>query len=119
MMCVAKHEWDDPSIDLPWPVHCQFDSATTIPNKGWKVLADKGFTPTSRCFPFFNVVLVPSWLVGMGSKRVKNGRYNCRQVSGDRLRFALVIFEETLSDVIRFDVFYGDKEAQTSMPAQF
>uniref|UniRef100_A0A7S1V150 Uncharacterized protein n=1 Tax=Grammatophora oceanica TaxID=210454 RepID=A0A7S1V150_9STRA len=121
---VAKSEWDDPSIDVPsLPI-----GLTMIP-KGWQVLADKGFTPTSRCFPHFNVVLTPTWLVGTGSKRVKNGRYDSRQVSGDRpkcklrysceVAFARVILEETLSDVIRFDVFYGDKEAQTSMPAQF
>ena len=69
---MAKDCWDDPLVDLPQegnPV------VFFVIQKGYCILADKGFTSISRSFPNSNEIDTPTPRGGR-----KNGRYVCAEI---------------------------------------
>ena len=105
---MAKEEWNDPSVPLP-PEEGLAVGLTMIP-KGWKVLADKGFTLVSRHFPHFNLLETPTRMTGrkngrLGSSEVKGDRVKCKLRCSCEVYFARVTAEELLKDVIEYGNF--------------
>jgi hypothetical protein len=104
---MANDGWNDESTPLP-----RLAIGLTMIPKGWHVLADKGFTPTSRVFPYMNWVLTPQRIAGRkeaGKRKhrgeIRNDRAKCKLRYTCEVAFARVTLEECLRDVVPYELF--------------
>lgn len=127
---MAEESWNDPNVELPE----KFPVGLTMIPKGWRVLADKGFTYVTRHFPNLNAIDTPARL----GKR-KFGRYSEEEVKKSKkkckLRYTCEVFfrrvteEEVLRDRIPYRNFailphaqawahaYGNLKKPLALPA--